>query len=294
MMALWSLGQGMAVRVRNWVEEAIKELILYQKTHFGREIEEVYSFHDLRRGRLQAANDRVAMAGEEETEHSHTRYWYVPVRESAVKVAERLAEEVGRRYERRKDSWQMDREQFKSYTSDSMPDLASSSLETFPAERAAFQEAWLRHAALDPAQEPVSWQRIICNLLVLEKPPGKVRAFRFASPGLKSLRAIRDEKRNLLLLYGWLRQEKPFRMYQGSVRVYWAHLMDRQISKSQEFFFGGQVLECRDFWEYLQVPYDLLLKSLEIAGQDLQKHIRDAVCNATPESIRNLAPDTQG
>ena len=196
MMTLWSLGQGIGVRVRNWVEEAIKHLILYQRDHFGREIEKVYSFSDLRHGRLQDENDSVAMAGEEETEHSHRRYWLVPVRESALRVAEKLAEEVGRRYELRKSSWRWDGEQLKPYASDAVPDLLCGSLEKYPVERAAFQQAWLRHVALDPIQETASRQKIVCNLLVLEKPPRKVRAFRFASPGLNSLRALRDEKRN--------------------------------------------------------------------------------------------------
>jgi hypothetical protein len=231
------------------------------------------------------------MAGEEETDHSHRRYWLVPVRESAVRVAERLAEEVGRRYELRKGSWRWDGEHFQPQVSESLPELKDVSLQDYPVENAAFQLAWLRRVALNPAQETVFRQKIVCNLLVVEKPPGKVRAFRFASPGLSSLRALRDEKRNLLLLYGWLRQEKPFRVYQDSVEVFWTHLMDRRISKSQEFFFGGQVLSCDDFWEYLQVPYELLLESLAIAGHGLKTHIRAAIRGATPRSIRKQEPD---
>jgi len=149
----------------------------------------------------------------------------------------------------------------------------------------------LKHIALDPTQETASLQKIVCNLLVLEKPPGKVRAFRFASPGLNGLRALRDEKRNLLLLYGWGRQEKPFRVYQGSVEVLWTYLMQRPASQSQEYFFGGQVLSCDDFWEYLQVPYALLLESLGIAGQGLKSRIRAAVRDATPRAIRKQDPD---
>jgi len=291
MMTLWSVGQGISVRVRHWVEEAVKDLIVYQKEKFGREIDRVYTFSDLRRGRFLAETDMVALAGEEQTEHSHRRNWYVPVRTSIVRVAERLSEEVDRCYERRGGGWQATLKEIQNRVWERLPDSIDGSLEDFPIETTAFQEAWLREVALSPGWEAVSRQKITCNLLILEKPPGKVRAFRFASPRLSSLRALRDEKRNLLLLYGWLRQEKLFRVYQNSVRVYWTELMHRPISPNQEFFFGKQVFGSAQFWEYLKVPYDVLLESLAIAGQALKEQIRDAVQEATPESIRKLNPD---
>jgi len=33
---------GIGVRERRWVEEAVKDLIIYQKESFGREIDQVY------------------------------------------------------------------------------------------------------------------------------------------------------------------------------------------------------------------------------------------------------------
>jgi hypothetical protein len=67
--------------------------------------------------------------------------------------------------------------------------------------------------------------------------------------------------------------------------------MDRPISPSQEFFFGNQVLGTGEFWEYLGVPYEVLLDSLSIAGRALKGQIRGAVRKATPGSIRKLDPD---
>lgn len=289
MIALWSLGQGIAVRVRAWVEEAIKDLILYQRDHFGREIENVYTGQDLKRGFYVSDVDRVAFAGEEETEHSHRKEWLVPVRESIIRFADKLSEEIRRRYEFRKSYLRLEAGRVIPDFTESLPDPMIKSLEKYPVELTKFQLDCIRRAALDPRQEASLRQRIICNLLVLEKPPGKVRAFRFASPGLGSLRAVQDEKRNLLLLYGWLRQEKPFRVYQDSVEVFWTHLMDRPVSPTQQFFFGPQVLGCSKFWEYLQIPYGVLLGSLEIAGQHLKSRIQVAVRKATPRSIRNRA-----
>jgi hypothetical protein len=52
MITHWSIGQGIGVRLRIWIEDAIKELVLYQKEKFGREIEAVYTHGDLRQGRL--------------------------------------------------------------------------------------------------------------------------------------------------------------------------------------------------------------------------------------------------
>jgi hypothetical protein len=70
-------------------------------------------------------------------------------------------------------------------------------------------------------------------------------------------------------------------------------MIDRPISQSQEFFFGRQVLGCGDFWNYLKVPYAILLDSLAIAGQTLKDQIRAAMFAAAPESIRNLDPDNE-
>jgi hypothetical protein len=95
---------------------------------------------------------------------------------------------------------------------------------------------------------------------------------------------------NLLLLYGWLRQEKPFRVYRDSVEVFWAHLMDRDSSRSQEFFFQEQVLSCHQFWGYLRVPYSVLLESLAVAGQALRAQIREAVQKADPRLISKMPP----
>jgi hypothetical protein len=149
----------------------------------------------------------------------------------------------------------------------------------------------LKQNALSPRQEVTVKQRLICNLLVLEKPPGKVRAFRFASPGLNSLRALQDEKRNLFLLYGWLRQEKPFRIY-DSVEVNWTHLMDSRIGRSQIFFFAGQTLSCNEFWTYLGVLYEVVIDSLKSAGDTLKEGIVSAIRKSTPEAIRQRAPQS--
>jgi hypothetical protein len=41
-------------------------LIIYQKQNFGREIDQVYTFSDLRRRRFLAETDMVALAGEDQ------------------------------------------------------------------------------------------------------------------------------------------------------------------------------------------------------------------------------------
>jgi hypothetical protein len=43
----------------------------------------------------------------------------------------------------------------------------------------------------------------------------------------------------------------------------------------------------------VQVPYEVLLDSLAIAGQALRGQIRAAVRKATPRSIRRLNPDAK-
>jgi hypothetical protein len=50
-------------------------------------------------------------------------------------------------------------------------------------------------------------------------------------------------------------------------------------------------MRCPDFWDYVQVPYEVLLDSLAFAGHALKGQIRGAVRKATPGSIRKLDPD---
>lgn len=75
----------------------------------------------------------------------------------------------------------------------------------------------------------------------------------------------------------------------GSVEVHWAHLMERQVAQSQGFFFGPDgIMNYRDFWSYLRVPYPALLESLAAAGEILKKHVAGAVRKGAARSIRRL------
>ena len=215
-MTLWSVGQGIGVRVRCWIEEAIKDLIIYQKEHFGWEIESVYSLSDLKRG--NADTDVVALAGEEQTNTATEGTGWFPFdsRSSRLQRGSHRRLIIAMSSEEALGNGMPN--EYKTGVGRSCLIRPPVHSRIFQFESTAFQEAWLCEVAHRPEQEASIRQKLVCNLLVLEKPPRKVRAFRFASPRLSSLRALREEKKNLLLLYGWLRQEKPFRIYQDSVQ----------------------------------------------------------------------------
>jgi hypothetical protein len=150
-----------------------------------------------------------------------------------------------------------------------------------------FQKHWLMDQALRTESSSIKTERLICNLLVLEKPPGKVHAFRFSSPRLGAMRDLRDEKRNLLLLYGWLHQEKPFRVNPGAIEMHWADLFPRQRSSSQIFFFDEkETMDDQALWKYLHVPFEVVVESLRQAGQVLRTQISQVIRKAAPGSIR--------
>jgi hypothetical protein len=294
MLTYWSVGQGVSVQVRRWVEQAIQKLVLHQKEHFGREIQSVYTLEDLKAGQYSRSiseADLVALAGEDETEHSQRRAWMVPLRKPIVSAADRMADALLNDYRIKGSNWTWHKVPPDEIHKE-LPGPNEELLSKFPVRNTQFQRRWLTFEALAVKEAPISSQRLICNLLVVEKPPGKVCAFRFASPALSSLRGLCDEKRNLLLLYGWLRQEKPFRMRGDSVEVHWTHLMDRPVTQSQAFFFGLEgIMDYKGFWAYLGVPYQALLYSLEVAGRILKKHISQALRKGAAGSIRRLKFD---
>jgi hypothetical protein len=241
------------VSLRNWVEELIAELVVHpnRKGAFGKAIAQAYTLKELKRYEYMAAPDAIATAGETETEHSQNRTWDVQVRSELLERANTITKNLVQRHQNRQLAvWEMARW-----------------------HRADVQHQELFTAAVDIHGEGYVKQRLICNLLVLEQPPeGKVYGFRFASPRMSAERDLADEKRNLLLLYGWLRQEKPFRLSSDAVEVRWAHLFSRPVSPSQEWFFHEkEVMQTNEFWEFVGVPYEVVGCALKAAGQSLGK-----------------------
>lgn len=108
MLTYWSVAHGLGVQLRRWVEEGINELVLRQKEHFGREIQSVYTLEDLKGRRYLREipeSDLVALAGEDETEHSQRRTWTVSLRRPIVSAADRLADALLSDYRRKGSSW---------------------------------------------------------------------------------------------------------------------------------------------------------------------------------------------
>jgi len=258
MMTYWSIGQGLAVALRGWIEELIAELVVHpkRKSAFGQPIDCAYTLRDLKRYAYTVETDAVATAGETETEHSQNRTWDVRMRSSLVEQADVIARNLVQRHRSRRSDVEIGKvcEMDRWF----QPDVQ---------QRELFQRAVDVHS-----DESVS-QRLICNLLVLEKPPGKIYAFRFASPRLSAERDLSDEKRNLLLLYGWLRQEKPLRLKTDAVEVKWAHLFSRPVSPTQEWYFhSNEIMLSDEFWQFIGVPYDIVCLALQTAGESLSKH----------------------
>lgn len=293
MLTYWSVGQGIAVSMRNWIEELIKELVLHPKnqSNFGRPIAAVYTLKDLKRINHFDEADAVATAGESETEHSQNRAWEVKMRSSLIDSADLLSECFFRAYARRKIAGFGDPRYIPRFQQRFADDI-DRFLDDNDVWDLDFQHRTLLEKALDTRRDGFQKQRIICNLMVLEKPPGKIKAFRFASPGLSSIRQLKDEKRNLLLLYGWLRQEKPFRMDTDAVEVYWTHLFPRKIAFAQQYFFHtAETKTDSQFWEFVGVPFEVVAESLRIAGSLLGERIGGLIRTVSFPSIRKQLGD---
>lgn len=293
MVTYWSIGQGIAVSLRQWMEELIRDLILHPQNrgHFGKPLMAVYTLRDLKLG-VYAAGDAVALAGETNTEHSQARRWDVRLRSGLVSAADRIAEDLMLSHEARyQAAWPHPHP--KAYDEVSRRPIDSKDSEPMASERRVEAERrLLAEQALGKGPPGYQVQRLICNLVVLEKPPGKVHAFRFASPGLAAIRGMRDEKRNLLMLYGWIRQEKPFRLDPSSVEVYWAHLFPRRIAPVQRHFFvEDETMDSKRFWEYVGIPFEIVRESLETSGRMLQQHIAKTIRQGAFDSVGKQLKD---
>jgi len=259
MMTYWSVGAGIAVSLRSWVEELIAQLVVHERRHskFGNPIAYAYTLKDLKNFVYTDNPDTIALAGEDDTEHSQNRTWDVKMRTGLVRQADFIVQNLVERHRTRNRA--------------DTPARYKEMLRWFQPEA---QQKQLFEQAVQARGEGYEKQRLICNLLVLEKPPGGIYAFRFASPRLSAQRDLADEKRNMLLLYGWLRQEKPMRLKADAIEVYWAHLFPRPIAAAQDWYFHeNEIKHVHEFWEFVGVPYEVVRSALGAAGDTLGKHI---------------------
>lgn len=258
----WKLGQTLATQSRFWLERAICDVVRHQP-RFGTR---VYSLSDLASGRWMQ-NGELAFMGDEETEwDATTRAFRVPLSRNLLDYVER---EVGRQDRRAPLS----------------PVATDRGRASLWAEMARDDTAILRNIAGKLSEPPWLPVAVQCNLLVVEPEPGGVWAFRFINDKSLSVAQARREMANVLRLFGWLSQEKILRRPDRMTAVV-AELLPRwhdyPAERGSEMFSDVTWRSHRQFWKFVDVPFEAVEIAMERVGQELRGKLMASLSTIVP------------
>ena len=275
-VSYWKAGQTLAVQSRFWLEDAIAELILTQRSKFGRPVPEIYSQRSLSEG-FPDQKMKIAFMGEEASEHMTGRKpWRVRIQKSILDATNTIVggqetERSGRRIHAARQY-------------DAPNDL----------EAQKRDKEQLVKISKSIGEPPFREMPLQCNLLVIEPLEGQsedhVHAIRFVNrKTIGSHAQRRQERANLLRLYGFLVQEKVWRSPE-KMTVCVAELLPRNNvydwqDPYPDYFSSLTYWNHRKLWKYINVPFG----AVTIALQEVAKHLRTEL----RAGLRGLLPDNK-
>jgi hypothetical protein len=281
-VSYWTIAHTLATQSRFWLEDAVAEIIMRQVRDNLRERQqddgpkkvEVYSAKMLGAGYFKDRKP-VADLGEDVLEHLTARSpWRVTMKTS---VLTKIDTDVG----------EQERQQ--------------------PPKRKPFQARQWTGEQNKPAKE--TDQRLLanilgafdgkeaseftlqCNLLVVD--PDKVRdkvgvtGLRFVNPKTLSNHAARKQERvNLLRLYGYLVQERVYNDPK-TIRVCVAELLPRygdfdMSDRYPDYFSTDTYWTCDRLWKFIGVPYEVVPAAISAAAKDFSKRLIDGLNRLLP------------
>ncbi len=273
-VSYWTIAQTLATQSRFWLEDAIAEIILEQVRNRKRETLEVYSTKMLGAGYF-AQRRPVAELGEDELEHLSGRSpWRVPLKSRALDEVDLI---VGKQERERPP----ERKPFAPRMWTNEQDIAAKVAD------AAFQQ----QIAATIGDDPTSEINLQCNLLVVD--PNKVahtpcvHGFRFINPKTLSNHATRKQERvNLLRLYGYLVQEKVYND-PNTIRVCVAELLPRYgdfetSDHYPDYFSSDTYWTCERLWRFIGVPYEVVSVAIWAVSQDFEERLRKGLRGLLP------------
>lgn len=279
-VSYWTIAQTMATKSRFWLEDAVAEIIVSQVKLFGRPATHVYSQSMLGQGYYEEGK-AVADIGEEDLEHLTDRSpWRPLIKEKALKEVDLLVGEQEReridKEERRKPFQRRQWDQTKNQQAIS---------------RDRRQLNRVTQAVGGPTISDIAVQ---CNLLVVdpERSDGKphVHAIRFVNPKtMASHRQRKQERANLLRLYAFLVQEKPFRDPR-SVQVSVAELLPRagsdfdQYDYYPDYFSSHTYWSSEKLWQFIGVPFTVVSEAIASVAEEFREQLTDGLTYLLPNS----------
>ena len=266
--------QTLATRCRFMLDSAVAEIILEQHSKHGRTVSHIYTQWMLAGGWLKM--DRtIADIGEIEKQHlAETRPWKAPIQRSALT-------EVNNRVSHYEEKYVLSRQSARGR------EWSADSLSTF--DRLDRED--LEAVATSLKGPPPRVQRLHCNLLVVE-PDARDKtihayAIRFINPktftGADKRKGVRAD---LLRLYAFLSQEKPFRD-PVTIRPCVAELFPRSSDASEtggypDYFSPLTYWSSETLWKFIGVPFDVVTIAIELVARDLRPLLE--------QNLRDLLP----
>jgi hypothetical protein len=268
-VSYWTIGQTLSVKSRFWLEDAIFEIIRQQVTRFGKDVSHAYTQEMLSNGYLQ---DKKFLAdiGEDEIEHlERRRAWEVPMKRNVLREAALIVDEQEREVVDRSGKDKPFQRRVWSQTQNT--------------EAKRKDKGFLSRIDGAINGDEVETQKLQCSLLVVEpdradKRP-HVTAYRFINPKTFSSHDKRKQERvNLLRLYGYLCQEKPFRD-PHSVKVYVTELLPRDTGDFDgsdhypDYFSTETYMSSEEFWNRLGVPFQAVKKAISYVAKEFREQL---------------------
>ncbi len=279
-VSYWTIAQTLATKSRFWLEDAVAEIIVSQAKRFGRPATHVYSQAMLGQGYFEEKK-AVADIGEDELEHLTERSpWRPMMKEDALKEVDVL---VGEQERERVDKEER-RKPFQRRTWD----------QTKNQQAIERDRDHLKRIAKAVGGQSIADVAVQCNLLVIEpdRKDGEphVHAFRFVNPKTISSHSQRKQERvNLLRLYGFLVQEKLFRNPEG-IQVSVAELLPRlgsdfdQYDYYPDYFSSHTYWSSEKLWDFIGVPFDVVSDAIKSVAQDFRDQLKDGLRFLLPGS----------
>ena len=268
-VSYWTIGQTLSVKSRFWLEDAVFEIIRQQVTKFGTSISHAYTQAMLGNGYL-LEKKVIADIGEDEIEHlQKKKTWEVSMKRKALREADLIVGEQERGVVDRAGNYKPFQRRVWTQA------------ENVKARRK--DTAFLKRIDESIGGEEVEQQKLQCSLLVVEpdridKKP-HVTAYRFINPKTFSSHEKRKQERvNLLRLYAYLCQEKPFRD-PHAVKVYVTELLPRDTGDfdSQDhypdYFSAETYLSSEEFWKRLGVPFGTVKDAISDVAQEFKDQL---------------------
>jgi hypothetical protein len=268
-VSYWTIGQTLSVKSRFWLEDAIFEIIRQQVTRFGKNITHAYTQGMLSNGYLREKKT-IAGIGEDEIEHlDRRRAWEVPMKREALREAALIVDEQEREVVDRSGKGKPF--QRRVWTQDQNVEAKRKDREFF--------------CRIDRAikGDEVETQKLQCSLLVVEPDRADnrphVTAYRFINPKTFSSHDKRKQERvNVLRLYGYLCQEKPFRD-PHSVKVFVTELLPRDAGDYDghdhypDYFSTESYMSSEEFWNRLGVPFQAVKMAISDVAQEFRQQL---------------------